>query len=188
MPVNPQKDPNVKEYLYRHVRYDVECVARCEDDDARYRQRVRNALRRTDPVTYESEVEQLNHDIMNSDGPDELPDSRTMAHLSEWLSTAIRHKPFFNSQLSTRYVKAVRSFDEYDGWVEIPDLLQNWPPVTSFQPKFLEDVDYWLFRQHPSFQALLILAICEVVDKKTGLRKSRLQVKKIRHMSDGTWI
>eukprot|EP00959_Pyramimonas_sp_CCMP1952_P146440 3065597-Pyramimonas_sp.AAC.1 len=43
--------------------------------------------------------------------------------------TATRHKPFHNDGLSHRFIPGVTSYDEYDGWVELGDLLENWPPA-----------------------------------------------------------
>eukprot|EP00959_Pyramimonas_sp_CCMP1952_P076184 1591721-Pyramimonas_sp.AAC.1 len=40
---------------------------------------------------------------------------------SEWLTTATRHKPFHNNCSSDRFLRAVPSFDEFDGWVELSE-------------------------------------------------------------------
>eukprot|EP00959_Pyramimonas_sp_CCMP1952_P218311 4566195-Pyramimonas_sp.AAC.1 len=47
---------------------------------------------------------------------------------SEWLTTAIRRKPLHRNHRSDRFVTPDVSFDEYDGWVELTDELNNWSP------------------------------------------------------------
>eukprot|EP00959_Pyramimonas_sp_CCMP1952_P355807 7451914-Pyramimonas_sp.AAC.1 len=46
----------------------------------------------------------------------------------EWLTTSTRHKPFHTNYLSGRFLRAVPAFDEFDGWVELSELLNQWPP------------------------------------------------------------
>ena len=41
----------------------------------------------------------------------------------------------------------------------------------------MEFVDSWLYNKHPAYQVLLILKVAEIVDRKTGMQKNRLQEK-----------
>eukprot|EP00959_Pyramimonas_sp_CCMP1952_P431975 9046511-Pyramimonas_sp.AAC.1 len=36
--------------------------------------------------------------------------------ISEWLTTALRRKPFRRGQLSDIFIREVATYDEYDGW------------------------------------------------------------------------
>ena len=189
LPVNPKYDPKQDDGTrrYRTVQYHQKCVARCEGRDAITRQQVRNRLRWTDPISCAGEADQLTYKLRAAGLQCRLPDAWTQAKLSEWLSTALRHKPFHDGGYSRRFCDCVRSFDEYDGWVEIPDLIRNWPPESQpkWHDKFLEHVHSWLFDKHLAYQVLVILKVCEVVDHKTGMQKNRLHVKKTQHCQGG---
>ena len=183
MDVNPRFDPMKGDgaVRYRAIHYDKDCVARCTTRQERERQEVRNLLRRRDYLTYKDESEELLDVLGRSGYTVKWPNGYVMSHLSEWLSTALRHKPFHDGSLSRRFCKAVWSFDEYDGWVHVPDLLTNWPPEgnSDYHSKFLEEAFTWLHKKPWAYQILLILAISGIVDHKTGMQKHRLQIKKI---------
>eukprot|EP00959_Pyramimonas_sp_CCMP1952_P376870 7893531-Pyramimonas_sp.AAC.1 len=38
---------------------------------------------------------------------------------SEWLTTALRHKPFHRGRLSDAFLREVPSYDEFDGWADL---------------------------------------------------------------------
>ena len=128
--MNPRFDPKKSECTtrYRAVQFRQDCVARCYSQQEQSRQNVRNHLRREDNLTYAGERDELMDILEEAGATMRWPDEKIMTRLSEWLSTALRHKPFFNGGLSQRFRNAVWSFDEYDGWVHIPNLLKSWPP------------------------------------------------------------
>eukprot|EP00959_Pyramimonas_sp_CCMP1952_P369921 7747581-Pyramimonas_sp.AAC.1 len=78
---------------------------------------------------------------------------------SEWLATALRRKPFHNSHLSDMFLRAVPSFDEFDGWVELSELLDQWPPegCDRQRRRHLEAVRQYLRKRHLACQALTVL-------------------------------
>eukprot|EP00959_Pyramimonas_sp_CCMP1952_P268038 5604378-Pyramimonas_sp.AAC.2 len=71
---------------------------------------------------------------------------------SERLTTATRHKPFHYNQLS-RFLRAVPSIDESDGWVELSELPNLLPPEAwdRCRPKNLETVRRYLSNRHWAF-------------------------------------
>ena len=188
-PVNPRYDPSKDDGTgrYRIIQYKHKCVARCNGPDALARQSIRNCLRWEDPLTYAGEADELMDILRKANVSSRLPDTQTQTRISEWLSIALRHKPFHRGGVSQRFRDAVWSYDEYDGWVHIPDLIKIWPPKhqTNFHNKFLEHVDTWLYDQHQAYQVLVILMVSEVVDRQTGMQKNRLQVKKAVDLEGG---
>eukprot|EP00959_Pyramimonas_sp_CCMP1952_P318231 6659215-Pyramimonas_sp.AAC.1 len=78
---------------------------------------------------------------------------------SEWLTTATRHKPLRNNYIFDLFLRAAPSFDEFDGWAEISELLNKWPPegCDRYRPKQLETVQRCLRSRHWAYQALTVL-------------------------------
>eukprot|EP00959_Pyramimonas_sp_CCMP1952_P390151 8176233-Pyramimonas_sp.AAC.1 len=97
---------------------------------------------------------------------------------SEWLTTAIRRKPFRNGHLSHRFLRAVLSFDEFDGWMELSELLNQWPPegCDHYRRTRLETVRRYLRNRHWACQALIVLNLTGMVDN-AGMQKNRPQIK-----------
>ncbi|CAK0873643.1 unnamed protein product, partial [Prorocentrum cordatum] len=54
-----------------------------------------------------------------------LPSKEQMTKVSMWFSTALRHSPYYKDK-HNRYFEKVSTFDPYDGWVVVDDLLTNW--------------------------------------------------------------
>eukprot|EP00959_Pyramimonas_sp_CCMP1952_P103945 2172823-Pyramimonas_sp.AAC.1 len=75
-------------------------------------------MRKRPVLTFDSEREYLEH-ILRSEGvnkPESKFDDEHMA--SEWLTTALRHKPLHRGQVPDIFIREVASHDEYDGWAE----------------------------------------------------------------------
>eukprot|EP00959_Pyramimonas_sp_CCMP1952_P105807 2212293-Pyramimonas_sp.AAC.1 len=110
MKINPACRPLTDDGSDRHVV--VQCSAKCTavyaDNEARSRQTVRNVSREEPALT--------------------VPNEQDKGECSEWLTTAARHKPFHRDQLPDGFVTTVTTCDEYGGWVELADLVNNWPP------------------------------------------------------------
>eukprot|EP00959_Pyramimonas_sp_CCMP1952_P127031 2656864-Pyramimonas_sp.AAC.1 len=47
-------------------------------------------------------------------------DHRGKREISEWLTTALRHKPFHRGKLSDIFIREATSYDEYNGWADLP--------------------------------------------------------------------
>eukprot|EP00959_Pyramimonas_sp_CCMP1952_P435427 9117602-Pyramimonas_sp.AAC.1 len=98
---------------------------------------------------------------------------------SEWLTTATRHKPFHNDHLSDRLLRAAPSFRDSDGWVELSELLNQWPPegCDRYHHKHLETVRRYLSNRHWACPALTVLNLIGMVDN-AGMQKIKLHIKK----------
>eukprot|EP00959_Pyramimonas_sp_CCMP1952_P384035 8048518-Pyramimonas_sp.AAC.1 len=68
-----------------------------------------------------------------------------------------------STYLSGRFLGAVPSFDEFDGWLE---LLNKWPPAgcVRYRPKHLWTVRRCLSNCHWAYQALTVLNLIGMVD------------------------
>eukprot|EP00959_Pyramimonas_sp_CCMP1952_P411119 8615149-Pyramimonas_sp.AAC.1 len=117
----PRSDDGPDRYIA--VECDIRDAAVIADQDAHSRQVVRNILRRRPALTYLSQKTDM-MGIFEADrvvGPNLTYEEQRFC--SEWLTTATRHKPFHNNYLSDRILRAVPSFDEFDGWVELSGLV-----------------------------------------------------------------
>eukprot|EP00959_Pyramimonas_sp_CCMP1952_P228807 4783999-Pyramimonas_sp.AAC.1 len=65
----------------------------------------------------------------------------------------------FTTTTSDRFLRTVPSFDDFDGWVELSELLNKWPPegCDGDRPKHLEIVRRYLSNRHWAYQALTVL-------------------------------
>eukprot|EP00959_Pyramimonas_sp_CCMP1952_P407214 8534400-Pyramimonas_sp.AAC.1 len=131
--INPAYHPRIGDGSDRYivVKCDIKDAAVIADQDARTRQVVRNIMRRRSALTYLPEKSYL-AGILQADrvvGPDLACEEQRCC--SEWLTTATRRKPFRTNYLSDEFLRAVPSFDEFDGWVELSELLYKWPPEGS---------------------------------------------------------
>eukprot|EP00959_Pyramimonas_sp_CCMP1952_P080918 1690186-Pyramimonas_sp.AAC.1 len=95
-------------------------------------------------------------------------------HCSEWLKTALRHKPFHSDHLSDRFLRAAPSIDEFDGRIELAELLNHWPPEghDCHHHKHLEIVRRHLRSRHWAYQALAVLDLVGMINN-TGIQKNR---------------
>eukprot|EP00959_Pyramimonas_sp_CCMP1952_P450913 9440779-Pyramimonas_sp.AAC.1 len=109
-------------------RCNTECAAAHADDAARTRQGVRNVLRGEPALSYESENKCLRGVFKETYVSTAKLDDPDNGFCSEWLTTATRHKPSYLDKLSDRFVTSVAPYDEYDGWVELKDLLDTGRP------------------------------------------------------------
>ena len=55
-----------------------------------------------------------------------MPLQWQLRNISEWWSTARRRRPFHRDQVSREFWVAVKSFDPFDGWVEVMGVLGSW--------------------------------------------------------------
>ncbi|CAK0807326.1 unnamed protein product, partial [Prorocentrum cordatum] len=113
---------------------------------------------------------------MQQNGADPtLPSKEQMTKISIWFSTALRHSPYYKDK-HNRYFEKVSTFDPYDGWVVIDDLLTNWKENDQY--KHYRDMHEVLIkgRPHTSFVYWVLLNCCEIIDHH-GMQKGRLQMK-----------
>eukprot|EP00959_Pyramimonas_sp_CCMP1952_P072240 1508777-Pyramimonas_sp.AAC.1 len=146
---------------------------------------VRHILRKRLAPTYDSEKDAL-IGILNAEnikGP--RLSHEEQRHCLEWLTTALRHKPLHNNYISDRFLRAAPSFDEFDGWVELAELLDRWPPAgyDRYHRKDLETARQRLRNRHWACQASAVLDLIGMVDN-TGMQKNRLQLKKCQCASE----
>eukprot|EP00959_Pyramimonas_sp_CCMP1952_P176986 3699260-Pyramimonas_sp.AAC.1 len=82
-------------------------------------------------------------------------------------------------------LRAVPSFDECDGWVELSQLLNHWPPegCDRYRRKHLETVRRCLRNCHWACQAVAVLDLVGVVDN-AGMQKNRFQLEKCQYSSE----
>eukprot|EP00959_Pyramimonas_sp_CCMP1952_P118256 2472359-Pyramimonas_sp.AAC.1 len=97
------------------AKWDIKNTAAITDQDAHARQVVRNILRGRSALACLSEKSDL-MGILKADravGPDLTYLEQRCC--SAWLTTATRHTPYHNNYLSDKFLRAVPSFDEFDG-------------------------------------------------------------------------
>eukprot|EP00959_Pyramimonas_sp_CCMP1952_P002793 57607-Pyramimonas_sp.AAC.1 len=92
------------------------------DPGARTCQIVRNILRKRSVLTFDSEREYLEHILRLEDVRKPKFKFDDQRKVSEWLTTALRHKPFHEGKLSDIFIRGVTSYDECDGCAELPQL------------------------------------------------------------------
>ncbi|CAK0792267.1 unnamed protein product, partial [Prorocentrum cordatum] len=104
-----------------------------------------------------------------------LPRDGQMTKVSIWFSTALRHSPYWKDGFS-RHFEKIRTFDPYDGWVVVDDLLTNW--TENDQWKGYREMHEVLIkgRPHTSYVHWVLLNCCEMIDNH-GMQKGRLQMK-----------
>eukprot|EP00959_Pyramimonas_sp_CCMP1952_P202692 4238699-Pyramimonas_sp.AAC.1 len=148
MKINPAYHPYNDDGsdLYIAVECDIQDAAAIADKGAHARQVARNILRRRPALAYLSEKTGL-IGIFKADsvgGPTSTYEEQRCC--SECLTTATRHKPFHNNCLSDWILRAVPSFDEFDGRVELSELLNQWPPegCDRYHPKSFETARRYL--------------------------------------------
>eukprot|EP00959_Pyramimonas_sp_CCMP1952_P036774 769389-Pyramimonas_sp.AAC.1 len=107
------------------------------DPESHARQVVRNILRTRPVLTLDSEKEYLEGVFISEYVHKPKFSCDKQRQISKWLTTAPRHKPFHKGKLSDRFLREAPSYDECDGWAELPQLLNNWPA-----DKHLETVRY----------------------------------------------
>eukprot|EP00959_Pyramimonas_sp_CCMP1952_P006533 136518-Pyramimonas_sp.AAC.1 len=86
---------------------------------------------------------------------------------SEWPTTATRHKPLHNNHLSDNFLRAVPSFNESDGWVELSELLDQCPPAgcDRYHHKHLETLWRYLGNRQWACQALTVLVLIGAIPR-----------------------
>ncbi|CAK0841888.1 unnamed protein product [Prorocentrum cordatum] len=104
-----------------------------------------------------------------------LPREGQMTKVSIWFSTALRHSPYWKDGFS-RHFEKISTFDPYDGWVVVDDLLTNW--TENDQWKGYREMHEVLIkcRPHTSYVYWVLLNCCEMIDHH-GMQKGRLQMK-----------
>ncbi|CAK0803800.1 unnamed protein product, partial [Prorocentrum cordatum] len=104
-----------------------------------------------------------------------LPRDGQMTKVSIWFSTALRHSPYWKDGFS-RHFEKISTFDPYDGWVVVDDLLTNW--TENDQWKGYREMHEVLIkgRPHTSYVYWVLLNCCEMIDHH-GMQKGRLQMK-----------
>eukprot|EP00959_Pyramimonas_sp_CCMP1952_P253950 5305406-Pyramimonas_sp.AAC.1 len=102
MEINPAYHPNYDDGSDRYivVQCDTQDTAALADRGAHARQMARSILRKRTARAYHSEKDDLIGilDAENIKGP--RLSREEQRHCSEWLTTALRHKPFHNNHLS----------------------------------------------------------------------------------------
>eukprot|EP00959_Pyramimonas_sp_CCMP1952_P095943 2005979-Pyramimonas_sp.AAC.1 len=108
MEIKPAYHPHVDDGSDRYIaaKCSIKDTGVVVDEAARARQFARNPLREYPAPSYHSEKK---------------------CRRGERLAAATRHKLLHNSNV-LEILAAAPSFDEFDGWVELPELLDNWPP------------------------------------------------------------
>eukprot|EP00959_Pyramimonas_sp_CCMP1952_P348764 7306708-Pyramimonas_sp.AAC.1 len=101
------------------------------DPGAHARQIVRNILRKRPVLTFDSEREHLENIIRSENFHNPKFKFDDQRKISEWLTTALRHKPLHRGQLSDIFIREVTTYDEYDGWGELCQLLNILPAEGS---------------------------------------------------------
>eukprot|EP00959_Pyramimonas_sp_CCMP1952_P279542 5844614-Pyramimonas_sp.AAC.1 len=95
------------------VQCNVVDAAAYADQGSHARQTVRNILRKRPAPTFDSE--RVFESILRSENvrrPKLKYDDQLQ--VSEWLTTALRHKPSHRGHLSDRFIREVKTYDEYD--------------------------------------------------------------------------
>eukprot|EP00959_Pyramimonas_sp_CCMP1952_P186276 3895276-Pyramimonas_sp.AAC.1 len=88
---------------------------------------MRNILRKRPALTLDSEKEYLKNTLATENLRRPRSQHGEQSEVSEWLTTAPRHKPFHNGHLSDIFIRDVTSYDEYGGWADASQLLSAWP-------------------------------------------------------------
>eukprot|EP00959_Pyramimonas_sp_CCMP1952_P369378 7736904-Pyramimonas_sp.AAC.1 len=96
------------------------------DEGARTRQSVRNIPRQSPATALDLDKEYLKNVLVTEKLHIPRLDHREKREVSEWLTTALRQKPFHHGKLSDRFISEVTSYDEYDGWADLSQLLNTW--------------------------------------------------------------
>eukprot|EP00959_Pyramimonas_sp_CCMP1952_P380522 7972179-Pyramimonas_sp.AAC.1 len=80
---------------------------------------------------------------------------------------------------------AVLSFDEFDGWAELSELLHKGPPegCDRYRPEHLETVRRYLSNRHWADQALTMLNLIGMVGD-AGIQKNRPLIKKCKFATE----
>eukprot|EP00959_Pyramimonas_sp_CCMP1952_P174368 3644132-Pyramimonas_sp.AAC.1 len=162
MKINPSYRPHNDDGSDRYivVECDIQDIAVIADKGAHARQVARHFLRGRPALTYLFEkadwMGALKADIVV--GPNLTYEEQRCL---EWPTTATRRKPFHNDNLSDMCLRAVQSFDEFDGWVELSELLNQWPPAgcDRYHPEHLETVRRHFSNRHWACQALTVLTL-----------------------------
>ncbi|CAK0903468.1 unnamed protein product [Prorocentrum cordatum] len=147
----------------------------CRSDWEREQQAVGNMLRDRPPLRVAQHRAELMK-VMERFGTDPtLPRDAQMTKVSIWFSTALRHSPYWKDGFS-RHFEKIRTFDPYDGWVVVDDLLTNW--TENDQWKGYREMHEVLIkgRPHTSYVYWVLLNCCEMIDNH-GMQKGRLQMK-----------
>eukprot|EP00959_Pyramimonas_sp_CCMP1952_P448005 9381003-Pyramimonas_sp.AAC.1 len=166
------------------VKCDLVGAAAHRDKDAHARQVVRCIMRKCPAPAYDSEKDDLTGILKAEDIRRPRFTYEEQRQCSEWLTTALRHKPSHKGHLSDRFLREVPSFDEFDGWVELSELL-NWPPAGHgrYRRKHLAAVRQELNNQHWARQAVAVLDLIGMADH-AGMQSNRLQLKTCKHASE----
>eukprot|EP00959_Pyramimonas_sp_CCMP1952_P371366 7776640-Pyramimonas_sp.AAC.1 len=146
---------------------------------AHTRQIVRNTLRKRPAPTF-SEWEHLECILRSENVRKSKFQYDDQCRVSEWLTTALRHKPFGICQLSDMIIWEVTTYDEHGGCAELPQLLNRGPAegYESHHHMHLDTVRYKLKNQHWAYQAHAVLELVGMVDE-SGMKQNRLHIKKI---------
>eukprot|EP00959_Pyramimonas_sp_CCMP1952_P340650 7134703-Pyramimonas_sp.AAC.1 len=86
---------------------------------------------------------------------------------------------FVINHITAIILRAAPSFDEFDGRLELSELLNQWPPegCGRYHRKHLEIVRRYFKNRHWACQALTVLNLTGMVNN-TGMQKNRRHIKK----------
>eukprot|EP00959_Pyramimonas_sp_CCMP1952_P409211 8576078-Pyramimonas_sp.AAC.1 len=114
--INPAYDPRSDDGSVRYmaVQHNLMDPAAHADEAARARQSVRNILRKRPAFTLDLDKEYLNHALAMDNIRRPKFEHGEQSEASEWLTTALRHKPFHRGHLSDIFIREATSYDEYD--------------------------------------------------------------------------